>query len=71
VNDKALLERMEPTLLWAAGGKIAPAPLITAAEDFSFFANAAPGLFVLLGVTPPGPGDGKGGTEPPPEFFHR
>jgi amidohydrolase len=69
VNDKTLLERMEPTLRWAAGGKTAPAPLITAAEDFSFFANVAPGLFVLLGVTPPNQAMEQAAPNHNPHFY--
>lgn len=54
VNDAALTMRMLPTLQRAAGaGKVMESRPSTAAEDFSRFAQKAPGLFVSLGVTPP------------------
>jgi amidohydrolase len=55
VNDPALTERMAPTLRRVAGSQnVAVGQLQTAAEDFSFFANAVPGLFVFLGSVPAG-----------------
>ncbi len=52
-NDTALTERMVPTLRRVAGeAGISLAPLITGAEDFSFFQERVPGVFVNLGVTP-------------------
>ncbi len=53
VNDPALTDRMLPTLERAAPGKVRELPKITGAEDFSLFANRVPGLFVVVGVTPP------------------
>jgi amidohydrolase len=53
-NDPALTARMLPTLRRVAGaGKLARTPLITGAEDFSFFANEVPGLYIFVGVTDP------------------
>jgi amidohydrolase len=54
VNDPALTARMLPTLSRVAPGKVVELPKITGAEDFSFYARQVPGLFVILGVTPPG-----------------
>ena len=55
INDPALTEQMLPTLQRVAGnGKVILFPKITGAEDFSFFAQKAPGLFVFLGGSPPG-----------------
>ena len=52
VNDPALTEKMLPTLRRVAGAdNVSEQPLVTAAEDFSFFAQRAPGLFVFLGAT--------------------
>jgi len=51
-NDSALTERMLPTLERVAPGKVRELPKVTGAEDFSFFANRVPGLFVMVGVTP-------------------
>ena len=52
-NDPALTERMLPTLRRAAGAEnVRLGPLTGTAEDFSFFQQKVPGLFVFLGVTP-------------------
>src|SRR5437870_3914960 len=49
-NNPALTEQMLPTLRRVAGpNNVSIQPPVTAAEDFSFFAQKAPGLFVFLG----------------------
>ncbi len=53
-NDDALVQRMAPVLERAADGKVATAELPGAAEDFSFFSQEVPGLYVFLGSTPAG-----------------
>lgn len=54
-NDSALVRRMWPTLRRVGGDSgVAESQLTTTAEDFSYFANRAPGMFVFLGITPPG-----------------
>jgi amidohydrolase len=53
VNDPRLLATMRPTLERVAPGNVAERRKITGAEDFSLFAREAPGLFLILGVTPP------------------
>jgi amidohydrolase len=50
VNDPALTARMLPALQRAADGNVAQCPLAGASEDFSFYAQAVPGLYVFLGV---------------------
>jgi amidohydrolase len=53
INDPALTARMLPTLRRAAGAdNVRLGPLVGTAEDFSFFQQKVPGLFVFLGVTP-------------------
>ena len=53
INDPALTERMLPTLRRVAGpDNVRLGPLTGTAEDFSFFQQRVPGLFVFLGVTP-------------------
>jgi len=53
INDPALTERMLPTLRRAVGAdNVRLGPLTGTAEDFSFFQQKVPGLFVFLGVTP-------------------
>jgi len=51
-NDPELLARMRPTLERAAPGRVAEVTKVTGAEDFSFYAQRVPALFLFLGVTP-------------------
>ena len=53
VNDPELTVQMMPTLERIMGdvGVVTP-DLVTGAEDFSFFANEVPGLFLFLGSVP-------------------
>jgi amidohydrolase len=53
-NDPKLMAEVLPSLQAVAGPEhVKPMDLITAAEDFSFFAQAVPGVYFLVGVTPP------------------
>lgn len=53
-NDPGLLRRMMPTIEWAAGaGKAIEGLPITGAEDYAFYEQQVPGLFLLLGVSDP------------------
>jgi amidohydrolase len=69
INDQALAARMLPVLKRAADGQVAEAPLSGASEDFSFFAQAAPGLYVFLGVTPRDQDPANAAPNHNPEFF--
>lgn len=52
-NDPDLTRRMLPTLEWAAGAdRVSETVPWTAAEDFSYYQQEVPGVFVFLGVTP-------------------
>ena len=54
-NDPTLTERMVPTLERVAGAaNVAISPLITGAEDFSFFQRVVPGFYIFLGSVSPG-----------------
>jgi amidohydrolase len=54
VNNEALTARMMPTLQRVAGeGRLLTASPVTGAEDFSYFANETPGLFVFLSNNAP------------------
>ena len=54
-NNPALTEAMLSTLRRVAGADmVSEQPLVTAAEDFSLFAQSAPGLFIFLGSTKTG-----------------
>ncbi len=50
VNDPALTRRMVPSLTRVAGEQVIVMPPATGAEDFSYFAEEAPGFFIGLGV---------------------
>jgi len=54
-NDPELFKQMAPTLAGVAGDDFIEAQQTTTAEDFSYFANEAPGLFLFLGVAPDDP----------------
>lgn len=69
INNAELAERMAPVLERAADGKIATAELPGAAEDFSFFAQQAPGLYVFLGITPDGQDPATAAPNHNPAFF--
>jgi amidohydrolase len=52
-NDPALTAQMLPTIQRVVGrDEVSVGPLVTGAEDFSYFQERVPGLFVFLGVTP-------------------
>jgi amidohydrolase len=68
-NDPELLQRMMPTLKRAAGDdKVLEHPLITGAEDFSYFQERIPGLFLMLGVNDPGVARGSSPSNHSPFF---
>jgi amidohydrolase len=67
-NDPALTARMLPTLERVAPGMVVESELITGAEDFTFFARAAPGLFFFVGITPKDQ-VGKAAQNHSPRFF--
>ena len=49
-NDPELTRAMQPTLQRVVGDKLVESPLITGAEDFSYYANEVPGMFFFLGI---------------------
>jgi len=53
-NDSALTRQMRPSLERVNPGRTGINALSMPAEDFSYFAERVPGVFVFLGVTPPG-----------------
>ena len=68
-NDDGLAQRMAPVLERAADGKVATAELPGAAEDFSFFSQQVPGLYLFLGVTPEGQDPATAAPNHNPGFF--
>lgn len=54
-NDGELYDQMMPTLVKVSGERaVFTPPLVTGAEDFSFFANEIPGVYFYLGSVPEG-----------------
>jgi amidohydrolase len=69
-NDPELLQRMMPTLEWAAGeDKVVEHPLITGAEDFAHFERRIPGLYLMLGINKEGVGRGQAPSNHSPLFY--
>lgn len=69
VNDPALTAKMLPTLQRVAGAdNVQLRDRLMGAEDFSFFAQRAPGLFVFLGGTPRGVDPAKVAYNHSPRF---
>lgn len=69
-NDPTLTDRMLGTLKRVAGDdKVVLSDPVTGSEDFSVFQQAAPGLFIFLGVTPLGTDMTKVAVNHSP-FFH-
>jgi amidohydrolase len=68
-NNEALAAEMLPVLKRAADGQVAEAPPSGATEDFSLFAQAAPGLYVFLGVTPRDQDPATAAPNHNPKFF--
>lgn len=70
VNDPALTQRMLPTLERVAGREnVIMRDRVMGAEDFSFFAQRVPGLFIFLGGSPKGSDLTKVAYNHSPKFF--
>lgn len=67
-NDPALTETMIPTLRRVADSLVVMDP-ITGAEDFSYFAQEVPGLYVFVGGMPPGMDPDEAPSHHTPDFF--
>ena len=68
VNTPALAERMKPTVQRVTGNRVFEGPRIGGAEDFSFFQQQVPAMFLLLGITPKDQ-VGKAAQNHSPKFF--
>ena len=69
-NDPSLTTKMLPTLEAVAGkNNILLKPAVTGAEDFSFFQEKVPGLFIFLGGMPKGQNPLKTASHHTPDFF--
>ena len=69
VNDEALTTRMLPVLERAADERVGRSLVSGASEDFSFFAQQAPGMYLFLGITPRDQGPSKAAPNHSPQFF--
>jgi amidohydrolase len=69
-NDPALTAQMLPTLQAVAGANnTLLKPAVTGAEDFSFYQEKVPGLFINLGGMPKGQDPLKAPSHHTPNFF--
>jgi amidohydrolase len=69
-NDPALTAQMLPTLQVVAGANnTLLKPAVTGAEDFSFYQEKVPGLFINLGGMPKGQDPLKAPSHHTPNFF--
>ncbi len=69
-NDPELTAKMLPTLEATLGkGNVLLGKAITGAEDFSFFAEKVPGLFLFLGGMPIGQDPDTAAPHHTPDFF--
>ena len=70
INDPALTAKMLPTVKRVVGEKgLVESPLVTGAEDFSYYALETPGLFLFLGGSPPGVDPSSQPSNHSPLFF--
>ena len=67
-NDPELTEAMRPTLERIGGDRTRVMDAITGAEDFSFFANEVPGLYLAIGGAPSDLGPGEAAPHHTPDF---
>ncbi|MES2828703.1 MAG: amidohydrolase [Bacteroidota bacterium] len=69
-NDVALTEKMLPSLQASAGADhVKLKPPVTGAEDFSFYQEKVPGLFIFLGGMPKNGDPLKAPSHHTPDFF--
>jgi amidohydrolase len=69
-NDRALTERMTPSLRRVATARFDPAVQVTTtAEDFSEYQKKVPGLFFFLGVAPKGAHPSSVAPNHSPRFY--
>ncbi len=70
VNDPALTAEMLPTLRRVAGdANVSMGGLLTPSEDFSYYQQKVPGLFIFLGIVPKGSDPATAPRNHSPSFF--
>ncbi len=68
-NDPALTAKMLPTLRKVAGAGLMETPPLTPSEDFSFFQEKIPGLYIFLGVNADGVAAGQAASNHSPLYY--
>ncbi len=69
-NDPVLTAKMLPSLRKSAGEtNVVLVPARTGSEDFSYFSEKVPGLFIFLGGMPKGQDPATSGPHHTPQFF--
>ncbi|QEC76651.1 amidohydrolase [Mucilaginibacter ginsenosidivorax] len=69
-NDPALTQQMLPSLQKTAGAdNVMLKPPVTGAEDFSFYQEKVPGMFIFLGGMPKGADPLKAPSHHTPDFY--
>ena len=69
-NDPLLTEKMVPTLEITAGkDNVSITPAVTGAEDFSYFQEKIPGLYIFLGSAPKGKPIDETAPHHTPDFY--
>ncbi|SEO17539.1 amidohydrolase [Mucilaginibacter sp. OK283] len=69
-NDPALTQQMLPSLKKTAGAEnVLLRPPVTGAEDFSFYQEKVPGMFIFLGGMPKGADPLKAPSHHTPDFY--
>lgn len=69
INNADLATKMLPVLNRVTDNKVSESPLQGASEDFSFYANEVPGLYIFLGVTKKGADPATAAPNHNPGFF--
>ena len=65
-----MTEKMLPSLRKTAGAEnVLLVPAVTGAEDFSFFQEKAPGVYIFLGGMPKGKDPKTAASHHTPDFF--
>jgi amidohydrolase len=69
-NDPALTEKMAPSLIKAGGEQhVKRIPAEAGAEDFAYFQQKVPGLFIFIGACPPDVDPEKAPSHHTPDFM--
>jgi len=69
VNDPELTEWAVPTLERVSPAGASARPAVLGAEDFSYYAQETPGLFIWLGIVPEGQDPAEAPSNHSPLFF--